>query len=168
MINYNKFFSNTGLTTTTTTSPGPLAGSATYGHYDKILAQHLALAQFDSRMETGMVFLIEDISHYDRVARFLEIGGDVDLKLPASFDYPSLNRTLLHWAAFFKQEEVCLLLRDTGASVEIKDDNGKTPLDLAIDNGAERSHPNLIRILTVQQQQQQPSQIEQQQQVLVE
>jgi ankyrin repeat protein len=54
------------------------------------------------------------------------------------------GRTALHFAAVKNNETAIQLLLDRGASKTIKDNSGKTPLDLAIAQG----HTNLIPILS--------------------
>ena len=43
------------------------------------------------------------------------------------------NITALNWAVFFHQPEVCEILLEKGASPDIPDDSGRTPLDYAIE-----------------------------------
>lgn len=52
--------------------------------------------------------------------------------------------TLLHWAAYYKQLDTVKLLIQFGASVDLKDCKGKTALDLAKDQKADKAVLDLL------------------------
>jgi uncharacterized protein len=55
------------------------------------------------------------------------------------------GRTRLHFAAQNYDEDIAHLLLDSGASVDLKDSNGNTPLSTAVFNS--RGRGELIRLL---------------------
>ena len=117
-------------------------------HFDAELTARQGAIHFESRMEQGMPVLVEDVSRPERVRKFVEYGGDPNTVPPASFDYPSEDRTLLHWAALLKRRETAEVLVEAGASLDARDASGRTPLELAVAAGAAASCPAIVELLT--------------------
>jgi hypothetical protein len=73
----------------------------------------------------------------EEVLRLLDEGTDVNAR-----DY-QLQRPLLGWAAGYGNKELVKLLLERGASVNLADKRGRTPLTLAV----ERGHSQVAEIL---------------------
>ena len=74
----------------------------------------------------------------EAVKQFIASGTDVDAKDNISLWMKDniRGRTPLYWAAWTGEMEIAELLIDAGADVNAKNDEGRTPLDLAIQNSA--------------------------------
>jgi cytohesin len=72
----------------------------------------------------------------EAVKQFIASGTDVDAKDNISLWMTGniRGRTPLYWAAWTGEMEIAELLIDAGADVNAKNDEGRTPLDLAIQN----------------------------------
>ncbi|OQR94596.1 ankyrin 2,3/unc44 [Thraustotheca clavata] len=67
---------------------------------------------------------------YDLVSKLLHDGADVNYQ---KLDGKTKGWTLLHGAAFTGKEEIVNLLIENNATIDLKDEMGKTPLMLAIE-----------------------------------
>ncbi|CAJ0563243.1 unnamed protein product, partial [Mesorhabditis spiculigera] len=78
------------------------------------------------------------MSNTGRVCQLISCGVPVD-----SFDMPSTKNSLLNWAADFGTPEIVRTLCDSGASVNLENAKGETPLHAAVRKGSE----DIVRLL---------------------
>jgi ankyrin repeat protein len=105
-----------------------------------------------SEDDKGDIVFSDDVKDPAVIKGFVEAAGDVDyVPIPEEGEgpYPKESEqetglTLLHWAAWYKQVETIKILLQYGANVEAKDFKGKTPLDLAKQQKAEKGVVDLL------------------------
>jgi ankyrin repeat protein len=88
-----------------------------------------------------------DLKDPVKVKAFLDRGGNPNLE---AVEFPHYHqvcgyRTILHWAAFFKNIESCKLLVNAGADKSARDVRGKRPVDIAADMNADKELIDFLR-----------------------
>lgn len=97
----------------------------------KTLAKKPSVNQTNSKNYFHLASAIRD-GNYTEILRLLEI----DTSVVYSCDADKL--TLLHIAALENQLDVCKILIQLGASTEVKDNQGETPLSYAMQSGSKQ------------------------------
>lgn len=90
---------------------------------------------------TGLTGLMRSIQKPQIMRELISRGADVNAQAHAHFKAPTefaepTGKTALHMAAAANNAEAIEILATSGADLEALDENGQTPLDLAIKGGA--------------------------------
>ena len=127
----------------------PLLIAAQHGHIYGILyllASGVPLEETDSAGRTALLWAAYR-GHAEAVSVLISQATDNGMASEQSQNYlcraDKTGRTALHWAAIKGNAEICKRLLEAGAATDLKDCEGKTPLDWAKSKGYGPWYANL-------------------------